>query len=77
MTSDVSGKRQHSFFEDVLRYFEKAASYTKYPTGPLDQIKYCNSVYRMRFPVRIKDNIEVFTAYRVEHSQHKLPVKGV
>jgi glutamate dehydrogenase (NAD(P)+) len=30
----------------------------------------------MRFPVRIKDKIEVFTAYRVEHSQHKLPVKG-
>ena len=76
MANDVSGKRQHSFFDDVLRYFEKAASYTKYPTGLLDQIKYCNSVYRMRFPVRIKDSIEVFTAYRVEHSQHKLPVKG-
>jgi len=76
MSIDVSGKREHSFFDDVLNYFDRAAAHTKYPKGLLDQIKYCNSVYRMRFPVRIKDNIEVFTAYRVEHSQHKLPVKG-
>ncbi len=76
MQSDISEKRKHSFFDDVLNYFDRAASYTNYPKGLLDQIKYCNSVYRMRFPVRIKDKIEVFTAYRVEHSQHKLPVKG-
>ncbi len=76
MSTDVSGKRQHSFFDDVLNYFNRAAEYTKYPKGLLDQIKYCNSVYRMTFPVRIKDQIEVFTAFRVEHSQHKLPVKG-
>ena len=69
-------QREESFFEDVLRYFNRAASFTKYPEGLLQQIKYCNSVYRMKFPVRIKDNIEVVVAYRVEHSQHKLPVKG-
>ena len=69
-------QREESFFEDVLRYFNRAATFTKYPEGLLEQIKYCNSVYRMRFPVRIKDSIEVVVAYRVEHSQHKLPVKG-
>ena len=30
----------------------------------------------MKFPVRLKKKIEVIIAYRVEHSQHKLPVKG-
>jgi len=76
MKNNISEKREHSFFSDVLRYFEKAASYTKYPRGLLDQIKYCNSVYRINFPVRLKGKIDVIVAYRVEHSQHKLPVKG-
>lgn len=76
MTNNVHEKREHSFFEDVLNYFHKAAEHTKHPKGLLDQIKNCNSVYRMKFPVRIKNQIEVIVAYRVEHSQHKLPSKG-
>ncbi len=72
----VHTKREESFFEDVLRYFDRAAAFTKYPKGLLDQIKFCNSVYRMKFPIRVKDDIEVIVAYRVEHSQHKLPTKG-
>ena len=36
----------------------------------------CNSVYQMRFPVRVGDNVEVIEAYRVQHSHHKLPCKG-
>jgi glutamate dehydrogenase (NAD(P)+) len=72
----IHTQREESFFEDVLRYFNKAAVFTKYPSGLLEQIKYCNSVYRMRFPIRVKDDVEVIVAYRVEHSQHKLPVKG-
>jgi glutamate dehydrogenase (NAD(P)+) len=72
----VHSKREESFFEDVLRYFDRAAAFTKYPKGLLDQIKFCNSVYRMKFPIRVKDDIEVIVAYRVEHSQHKLPTKG-
>lgn len=72
----ISRQREHSFFSDVLSYFEKAARFTRYPPGLLDQIKYCNSVYRIKFPVRVKDEIKVIIAFRVEHSQHKLPVKG-
>ena len=30
----------------------------------------------MRFPVRVNDKVEVIEAYRVQHSHHKLPVKG-
>ncbi|GAB4286175.1 MAG: Glu/Leu/Phe/Val dehydrogenase [Ignavibacteriaceae bacterium] len=76
MANELTSKRKHSFFNDVLSYFENAARYTKYPAGLLDQIKYCNSVYRIKFPVRIKNRIEVIIAFRVEHSHHKLPVKG-
>ncbi|RPI68317.1 MAG: Glu/Leu/Phe/Val dehydrogenase, partial [Ignavibacteriales bacterium] len=72
----IIAKREHSFFGDVINYFDKAAKFTKYPPGLLEQIKYCNSVYRMKFPVRLADKIEVVVAYRVEHSQHKLPTKG-
>ena len=73
---NIKAKRERSFFGDVLDYFNEAAQFTKYPAGLLDQIKDCNSVYEMKFPVRIKNQIKVITAYRVEHSQHKLPVKG-
>jgi glutamate dehydrogenase (NAD(P)+) len=67
---------EHSFFGDVLKYFENAAKHLDYPQGLLDQIKYCNSVYRMRFPVRVGDSLEVIEAYRVEHSHHRMPTKG-
>ena len=33
-------------------------------------------VYRMHFPVKIGDKIEVIKAYRVQHSHHKTPCKG-
>jgi glutamate dehydrogenase (NAD(P)+) len=68
--------KQHRFYESVQRNFDKAASYTKHPKGLLEQIKVCNSVYQMKFPVRIGNNYEVITAYRVQHSHHRLPTKG-
>jgi glutamate dehydrogenase (NAD(P)+) len=66
----------YSFFDSVIRSFDKAAKFTSWDLGILEQIKACNSVYRMKFPVRIGDNIEVIEAYRVQHSHHKTPCKG-
>lgn len=66
----------YSFFQGVERNFDKAAVYTRFEKGILEQIKACNSVYRMKFPVRIGDAVEVIEAYRVQHSHHKLPCKG-
>jgi glutamate dehydrogenase (NAD(P)+) len=66
-----------SFFGDVCKYFDKASGFTKYPKGLLEQIKICNSVYHIQFPLRKDDNTyEVVNAWRVEHSHHMLPVKG-
>ena len=67
----------YSFFESVEKSFNKAAEFTKWDKGLLEQIKACNSIYSMKFPVRMDDGrIEVIEAYRVQHSQHKSPCKG-
>lgn len=66
----------YSFFQGVERNFDKAAKFTRFETGILEQIKACNSILQVRFPVRIGENIEVIEAYRVQHSHHKLPCKG-
>ncbi|MBK7763960.1 MAG: Glu/Leu/Phe/Val dehydrogenase [Bacteroidetes bacterium] len=72
-----SANAHYSFFESVERNFDKAAPFTDIKDkGILDQIKACNSVYSMKFPVKIGDKVEVIEAYRVQHSHHKLPVKG-
>lgn len=65
-----------SFFEGVQAYFDKAATYTKVPKGLLEQIKACNSVYQMRFPVKVGNEYHVIEAYRVQHSHHRVPTKG-
>ena len=64
------------FLESVNAYFDKAAAIMDHPKGLLDQIRACNSVYYMQFPVRIKGGIQVIQAWRAEHSHHKLPTKG-
>jgi len=71
-----SEKSKYSFYESVELYFDKASSSLKVDPSLLQQIKVCNSVYQMRFPVKIGKKIEVVEAYRVQHSHHKLPCKG-
>jgi glutamate dehydrogenase (NAD(P)+) len=66
----------YSFFGAVSKSFDKAAKFTNWDPGILEQIKQCNAVYRMNFPVKIGDKIEVVKAYRVQHSHHKTPCKG-
>jgi len=70
-------EKRLSFFETVVAFFDKAASFTSHPKGLLDQIKYCNSVYQFKFPLKHDDGkYEIIHAFRVEHSHHKQPVKG-
>ena len=68
--------KQASFFESVERNFDKAVEFTGLPKGLTDQIKACNAVYQMRFPVKIGNSYEVIEAYRVQHSHHRAPTKG-
>jgi glutamate dehydrogenase (NAD(P)+) len=66
----------YSFYQGVERYFDKAAPFTNLPTGLLKQIKVCNAIYQMNFPVKVGGDYEVIEAFRVQHSHHRLPTKG-
>jgi len=72
----MSSQTEYSFFGAVEKSFDKAAKFTNIHPGVLEQIKQCNAVYRMHFPVVINDTVEVIKAYRVQHSHHKTPCKG-
>lgn len=65
-----------SFLESVNRYFEAAAPHTGLPDGMLKQIKVCNSVYQIHFPVKINGEVVVLEGYRAQHSHHRSPTKG-
>lgn len=67
----------YKFFAQVNKAFDLAAQYTRYDAGLLNQIKICNNVYHVTFPIeRDNGSIEVIHGWRVEHSHHKLPTKG-
>lgn len=67
---------EYNFHKSVDESFDKAAVFTKLPKGLLEQIKVANSVYRMRFPVKMGNEYQVIEAYRVQHSHHRMPTKG-
>ncbi len=67
----------YKFFDQVNKAFDIAAQYSRFNKGLLNQIKICNNVYHVTFPIERDDrSIEVIHGWRVEHSHHKLPTKG-
>jgi glutamate dehydrogenase (NAD(P)+) len=65
-----------SFLENVDIMVDNALNTMELPKGLAEQIKACNSVYQVQFPVKIKDRIEIFKGWRAVHSEHRLPAKG-
>ncbi len=73
----MDSKHEYSLFDDVCSFVDEGASYLDLHPGLLEQIKQCNSIYKFNFPIKRADgSYEVITGYRVQHSHHKLPVKG-
>ena len=67
----------NGFLAQVNESFDRAAGFTTHDPTLLAQIKTCNAVYYVSFPLRRDDgSIEVIHAWRAEHSQHKTPTKG-
>ncbi len=60
----------------VQTQFDKAAAFTDYDQGLLEQIKACNNLYTFRFPVKVDGKVQMFTGWRAEHSHHRKPLKG-
>lgn len=69
--------RSPSFYQQVNHSFDRAAAFTDYAPALLKQIRGCNSILHVNFPIRRDDgSIEVIQGWRAEHSHHKLPTKG-
>ncbi len=60
----------------VEKQFDRAANHLKLPPGLLQQIKVCNNVYHMQFPVKFGKQYVNINAWRAEHSHHRKPLKG-
>ncbi len=60
----------------VSRQFDRAARHVKLPPGLGEQIKVCNNVLQIQFPVKIRGRYVIFQAWRAEHSHHRKPLKG-
>lgn len=68
---------EYGFLAQVNRGFDRAAARTGLPPGLLAQIRECNGLFQLTFPLKRDDgSIEVIEAWRAEHSHHKLPTKG-
>ncbi|CAA0091950.1 Glutamate dehydrogenase [BD1-7 clade bacterium] len=65
-----------TFLQSVNKMYERAASILELSPGLTEQIRECASVYEVSFPVRIRGEYRVFRGWRVNHSEHILPVKG-
>ena len=66
----------YRFLKSVDLMFDRAVKEINIPPGLSDQIKACQAVYKIQFPVKINGRIEVFTGWRATHSEHRLPAKG-
>lgn len=75
-------KSSHKSSEDldlshiVSSQFDQAASFLRIPAGLLEQIKRCDNVFQVSFPVRFGSTLRYFTGWRAEHSHHRKPLKG-
>ena len=56
--------------------FEEAAALLRAPRGLLEQIKQCDSVLQVSFPVKLRNGLTYFSGWRAEHSHHRKPLKG-
>jgi glutamate dehydrogenase (NAD(P)+) len=65
-----------SFRESVDLMADRAMQILELDEGTARAIKACNSVLQVRFPVKIRGGMEVFTGWRAVHSTHRLPAKG-
>ncbi len=68
--------RTPSMLQVFNDHFDRAAGYLKAPADLLEYIRACHSLYSIKFPVRLRGKVQIFHAYRAEHSHHRTPTKG-
>ena len=65
-----------SFLQSVGINFDRAAGLLGLSDDLAKKIKIANSIYTVRFGVRLRGGLKTFTGYRSVHSEHFEPVKG-
>ncbi|CAI5489210.1 unnamed protein product, partial [Closterium sp. Naga37s-1] len=76
-SSTAAGTGDPNFLESVDIYFDKAAAICHVPGDILGQIKGCNNVLKVQFPLKMSNGtVELIEGYRAQHSHHRLPGKG-
>ena len=65
-----------SFLQSVGINFDRAAGLLGLSDDLAKKIKIANSIYIVRFGVRLRGGLKTFTGYRSVHSEHFEPVKG-
>lgn len=72
----MSRHNHMSFSQSVDRMVDQALDVLHIDKGLAEAIKGCTSVLQVRFPVKIRGEVQVFTGWRAVHSTHRLPSKG-
>ncbi|MCL4692346.1 MAG: Glu/Leu/Phe/Val dehydrogenase [Candidatus Hydrogenedentes bacterium] len=72
----MAAGNERSFLENVNLMYDRAVATMDLPPGLGEQIKTCNNVYQVRFPIGFRNGFRVFTGWRAVHSEHRLPAKG-
>lgn len=76
MARNFRNKEDLNLRHVVDAQFEEAAVLLKEPRGLLEQIKQCDSILQVNFPVKFGNGISYFSGWRAEHSHHRKPLKG-
>ena len=72
----TNASNEPSFRESVDLMVDRAMAAMELDEGTAQAIKTCNAVIQVKFPVKIRGKVEVFTGWRATHSTHRLPAKG-
>lgn len=69
-------KESMSFREGVDRMVDRATLAIGLNPETAKVIQACNAVLQLKFPVKVRNKVEVFTGWWAVHSAHRLPAKG-
>ncbi|MDH3284812.1 MAG: Glu/Leu/Phe/Val dehydrogenase, partial [Acidobacteriota bacterium] len=71
------GEREDLNLKNIVdRQFDEAVRHCSLSKGLLEQIRVCNNVVMVQFPVKFGNKFKQFTGWRAEHSHHRKPLKG-
>ena len=73
---DIDKNKRKTFRENVESFVDKTIKELNISEEISNIVKACRSVIQIKFPVKIKNKIKIFTGWRAMHSLHRLPTKG-